>query len=114
MLRVEKELPLDCDDKATKFKDAVKSLVAGIENVSIKVDCKLGAGSQYKTISGIVPIKEAGPINLEHKEGEVWLVDFWATWCPPCQKPMDHNQKMLEKNEANWGKDVRIIGISID
>ena len=22
--------------------------------------------------------------KLEHKKGEVWLIDFWATWCPPC------------------------------
>lgn len=27
---------------------------------------------------------------------------------------MAHNQSMLEKRGAEWGKDVRIIGISID
>ena len=61
-----------------------------------------------------MPIKGEDTINLEHKEGEVWLVDFWATWCPPCQKPMAHNQEMLEKRAADWGSNVRIIGISID
>jgi len=42
------------------------------------------------------------------------LLDFWATWCPPCQKPMGHNQEMLAKNAATWGDRVRLIGLSID
>jgi thiol-disulfide isomerase/thioredoxin len=43
----------------------------------------------------------------------VILIDFWATWCPPCQKPMAHNQEMLEHHKSDWSK-VRIIGMSID
>lgn len=42
------------------------------------------------------------------------LLDFWATWCPPCQAPMAHNQEMLEKHGGEWGDKVRIIGLSID
>jgi hypothetical protein len=42
------------------------------------------------------------------------LIDFWATWCPPCQAPMAHNQEMLTHHGDRWGDKVRIIGISID
>jgi len=48
------------------------------------------------------------------KEGTVYLIDFWATWCPPCQGPMAHNQDMLSKNKAEWGDKVEICGFSID
>jgi thiol-disulfide isomerase/thioredoxin len=43
------------------------------------------------------------------------LIDFWATWCPPCQEPMAHNHVMLVKhlNDPDW-EQVRIIGLSID
>jgi len=61
-----------------------------------------------------MPIKGDEEVNLEHKQGEVWLLDFWATWCPPCQKPMAHNQDMITRRGGDWGSNVRIIGLSID
>jgi thiol-disulfide isomerase/thioredoxin len=75
----------------------------------------------YDEITDVMPClhtdnkhKTKEKTSIKHNEGEVILIDFWATWCPPCQAPMAHNQKMLEDNAEKWGGKVRIVGVSID
>ena len=67
----------------------------------------------YTQITNVKRLNDDAMVNIDHN-GEVLAIDFWATWCPPCQKPMAHNQAMLEKNGKRWGSDVRIIGIAVD
>ena len=69
-------------------------------------------GEKFVTISGVVDVFGQGKIDIVH-DGKVMLIDFWATWCPPCQKPMAHNVEMKKNNADKWAN-VRIIGLSID
>ncbi|MGE5432624.1 MAG: redoxin domain-containing protein [Syntrophomonadaceae bacterium] len=50
-------------------------------------------------------------IKLSDYKGKVVLLDFWATWCPPCRKGIPDLISL--KNEFK-GKDFEIIGISVD
>ena len=107
-------------NKAQEVKDFTKevkeTILKGINprTYQLELSAKPGVGEDYLEIQNVVDVFQGEETNIVHKQGEVMLVDFWATWCPPCQKPMAHNQHMLEQHGEQWGDRVRIIGLSID
>lgn len=50
------------------------------------------------------------PVNLtEGKDKKIYVVEFWATWCPPCRTSIPHLTEMQAKFKD---KGVVIIGVS--
>lgn len=41
--------------------------------------------------------------------GKVFVIEFWATWCPPCRQSMPHLTKLAEDMKS---KGVVIVGVS--
>jgi len=64
-----------------------------------------------KAIDFTVPQLDAGEIALENYRQHVVLVNFWATWCPPCVEETPSLEKFAEQVKP-YGIDV--IGISVD
>jgi peroxiredoxin len=50
-------------------------------------------------------------VSLAKLEGRVVLVNFWATWCPPCREEMPGFQAVWEEYEK---RGFTVVGISMD
>jgi peroxiredoxin len=81
-----------------------KSLGTTAENVEIGIE-KGNAAPDFE-LSDL----EGNPVKLSDFQGKVVMVNFWATWCPPCRIEMPHMQKFYEDYES---KDVVILGVNL-
>ncbi len=48
---------------------------------------------------------------LSEWRGKVLLVNFWATWCPPCVEEMP---ELVELQNSSEVKNLQIVGIGVD
>ncbi len=50
-------------------------------------------------------------VSLDDFEGKVVLLNFWATWCPPCRKEMPAMERLYQAYRAEG---FVIVGVSVD
>lgn len=50
-------------------------------------------------------------VSLDGLQGEVVLIDFWATWCGPCREALPHIQEIAKKFQ---GQPLVILSVSLD
>ena len=82
---------------------AVVLLVGGVASAAVE----LGAEAPPLKLAHWV---KGSPVTLAEGKGKnLYVVEFWATWCPPCKESIPH-LSALQKRYASKG--VVIIGIS--
>ena len=50
-------------------------------------------------------------VNLADEKGNVVLIDFWATWCPPCRKSLPGLQKISEDADLK-AKGLKVYAVN--
>lgn len=51
-----------------------------------------------------------GKVRLSDYEGKVVVLNFWASWCPPCRREMPAFEKTWREYEA---KGVVFVGVAV-
>ncbi|GAA5178475.1 TlpA disulfide reductase family protein [Niveibacterium umoris] len=50
-------------------------------------------------------------LAMNQWRGKVLVVNFWATWCPPCRREMP----LLDAAQRKWAdKGLQVVGVGID
>lgn len=58
-----------------------------------------------------LPTPEGARLNLASLKGRPLLVNFWATWCPPCVEEMPLLDRFHQENATNgW----QVLGLAAD
>jgi len=90
-------------------------IVAGGGGYLLRED--LGARADFSTLVGQArpdfSLKDfrGESRRISEWNGKVLLLNFWATWCPPCQKEIPD---LIALQEDYEGEGLQIVGIAID
>lgn len=69
------------------------------------------SGPDYPLSGYTVDTPQGGSLDLGALKGKVVVLNFWATWCPPCVEEMPELDELYPQLQA---QNVELIGIAID
>jgi thiol-disulfide isomerase/thioredoxin len=84
-------------------KNEINTKSNNVEYAVLKIDDNKAPDFTLKSFDGKT-------VKLSDYKGKVVIIDFWATWCPPCRKGIPD----LISIQNEYKNDVVIIGISLD
>lgn len=90
-----------------KFAVSALVLMTGLMLTTLAHAAKLGVGDKAPAIK-VVKWLKGTPVTTFEK-GKVYVVEFWATWCPPCRESIPHLTELAKKYKGK----ATFVGVSV-
>ena len=74
-------------------------------------DLTCPAGAKKANLDFTVADMNGQKVSLASFKGKVIVLDFWATWCPPCKAEIPG---FVELQQAYGEKGLQVVGVSVD
>lgn len=89
------------------------ALIALLSGIGVRMFTESMAQTSSQTIlpKFSLPDVSGKPHNIKEWQGKVLVINFWATWCPPCLKEMPEFATIQNEYLA---KGLQFIGIALD
>jgi thiol-disulfide isomerase/thioredoxin len=66
---------------------------------------------ELRPVFSLADVTSGEPRSITEWDGKALLVNFWATWCPPCRREIP----LLNELQATYGpRGLQIVGIAVD
>lgn len=102
----------DLDDAKALLKSGIEKFTKmpgeAIQGLQAKLDRLEMVGKPFELSGELV---DGQSFNIDSLKGKVVLVDFWATWCPPCVASMPSLKKLYKEYHD---KGFEVVGVSLD
>jgi len=98
-------------NKLTLIVAALLSLSAGMLFKYYQIQHTVQQQPASPLLSIRLPDSEGKPRDLSEWQGDILIINFWATWCPPCLKEIPAFIKLQDELRD---KPVQFIGIAIE
>jgi cytochrome c biogenesis protein CcmG/thiol:disulfide interchange protein DsbE len=93
-------------------KDAVRILaVAAVTTATLLAQPVQSAVLPGQTAPVFELAGPAGAVRLDHYQGKLVYLDFWASWCGPCR----HSFPWMNEMQTKYGpQGLQVVGINVD
>ncbi len=92
--------------KARRVKDPAGGIGRRLRRLSVKA----GFTVAMAALAVAAPALAAPDLNLDAYKGKVVYLDFWASWCHPCEQSFPY----MEQLKQRYGNDLVVIAINVD
>lgn len=110
-----KYVPLTSKDKRDAFKADLRKVIDLVLTGKGDEAHRLGETKMDAKIAQTLPALtftdlSGNDIGPEQLRGKAVLVEFWATWCPPCRATLQWLEKLL----AEFGDKIVVLAVAFD